>query len=59
MSNIRYLEERIARLKTEAERCEDEERWADLHQEIDDCEDELRWAWHELEEDLEQEERVC
>ncbi|MBP5720433.1 MAG: hypothetical protein J6W82_05155 [Bacteroidales bacterium] len=53
MSNIRYLEERIARLRTEAERCEDEDRWVDLHQEIDDCEDELRWAWYELEQEME------
>ena len=50
MSDIEYLEERIARLRTEAECCEEEDRWVDLHQEIDDLEEELRWTWHEREE---------
>ena len=50
MSDTRYLQERIARLRTEAEVCEEEDRWVDLHQEIDDLEEELRFAWAEEEE---------
>ena len=47
MTKIWYLEQYIARIETELERCEDEDRWVDLHQDKDDAEEELRFAWAE------------
>ena len=52
MSWTAYLEERIATLSTQIERCEDEDMWVDLCQERADLEEELRFEWAEQEEEV-------